>query len=46
MSKDKEIEKAPAQDPRMGEKTPAYLAWLKKNKPEVYAVKFTNWKGK
>lgn len=39
-------DKPPAKDPGMGEKTPAYVAWLKKHFPEEYASKFTNWKGK
>lgn len=36
----------PAQDPKLGEKTPVFIAWMKKNRPDEYAEKFANWKNK
>ena len=42
----KKIPAAPECDPRMGQKDPNYVAWLKKYHPDTYAAKFTNWKGK
>ena len=40
------IPPAPERDPRLGEKDPKYLEWLKKWHPATYKSKFRNWKGK
>jgi hypothetical protein len=37
---------APAKDPAKGEKTPAYVAWLRKYHPERLNGKFANWNNK
>lgn len=35
-----EEDKGPKQDPRMGDKTPAYAKWLAKNKPEEFKKRY------
>ena len=36
----------PEKDPVQGDKTPAYVEWLKQYHPEQYQQKFENWKHK
>ena len=44
-SAEKNIPPPPPMSDAEGEKTPAYLSWLKEHKPDEYAEKMKRWGG-